>query len=200
MPETPEEFMQYFRANYPDPDTIIHSPDWHAPKIYRAAVHASGLQTEIAALKQQAEKAKGRASLDEENERLSEINSTLVDEVVALKQQAEQDRARWEVEHDSNSAITKAHGSLHARLMESEAVLKRIYADTSDDMSEQRIETYFKADGRSITEEAVGVYGRLASATALLRDALIDLQGCPTDTANRIDAFLRDGEKGTGLK
>jgi hypothetical protein len=34
--------MEYFRSNYPGPNTIIHSPDWHAPKIYRAALHASG--------------------------------------------------------------------------------------------------------------------------------------------------------------
>ena len=38
---TPEEFREYFRTNYPGPDTIIHNPDWHAPKIYRAAIHAS---------------------------------------------------------------------------------------------------------------------------------------------------------------
>lgn len=40
--ETPEQFMDYFRRNYPGPNTIIHSPDWHAPKIYRAAIAASG--------------------------------------------------------------------------------------------------------------------------------------------------------------
>jgi hypothetical protein len=34
---TPEEFMQYFRVNYP---TL---PDWHARKIYAAAIAASGL-------------------------------------------------------------------------------------------------------------------------------------------------------------
>ncbi len=40
--QTPEEFMEYFRSNYPGPNTIIRNPDWHAPKIYRAALHASG--------------------------------------------------------------------------------------------------------------------------------------------------------------
>lgn len=30
-------FTEWFRKNYPGPDTIIHKPDWHAPKIYRAA-------------------------------------------------------------------------------------------------------------------------------------------------------------------
>lgn len=39
--DTPEEFMQYFRSNYPGPNTLIHDPDWHAPKIYRAAIAAS---------------------------------------------------------------------------------------------------------------------------------------------------------------
>jgi hypothetical protein len=29
-------FMEYFRTNYPGPDTIICKPDWHAPKIFRA--------------------------------------------------------------------------------------------------------------------------------------------------------------------
>lgn len=31
------QFAEWFRANYPGPDTIIHKPDWHAPKIFRAA-------------------------------------------------------------------------------------------------------------------------------------------------------------------
>ena len=34
------EFSEWFRKNFPGPDTIIHKPDWHAPKIYRAARHA----------------------------------------------------------------------------------------------------------------------------------------------------------------
>ena len=33
-------FMEYFRKNYPGPDTIIVWPDWHSPKIFRAARHA----------------------------------------------------------------------------------------------------------------------------------------------------------------
>lgn len=39
--KTPEQFMEYFRTNYPGPNTIIARPDWHAPKIYRAAIAAS---------------------------------------------------------------------------------------------------------------------------------------------------------------
>jgi hypothetical protein len=38
----PEAFMEYFRANYPGPNTVITTPDWHAPKIYAAALAASG--------------------------------------------------------------------------------------------------------------------------------------------------------------
>lgn len=38
---TPEQFMEYFRSNYPGPNTVIARPDWHAPKIYRAAIAAS---------------------------------------------------------------------------------------------------------------------------------------------------------------
>lgn len=34
--------MVWFRANYPGPDTIIHKPDWHSPKIYSAAMALSG--------------------------------------------------------------------------------------------------------------------------------------------------------------
>ena len=34
-----ERFAEWFRQNYPGPDTIIGRPDWHAPKIYRAATH-----------------------------------------------------------------------------------------------------------------------------------------------------------------
>ncbi len=37
-----ERFMEYFRYNYPGPHTIIAKPDWHSPKIYGAALSASG--------------------------------------------------------------------------------------------------------------------------------------------------------------
>ena len=33
-------FTAYFCRNYPGPDTIIHKPEWHAPKIFHAAVDA----------------------------------------------------------------------------------------------------------------------------------------------------------------
>jgi len=33
------EFADYFRRNYPGPDTIIGKPDWHSPKIFRSATH-----------------------------------------------------------------------------------------------------------------------------------------------------------------
>ncbi len=35
-----QSFRDYFARNYPGPNTIIHDPDWHAPKIFRAAVEA----------------------------------------------------------------------------------------------------------------------------------------------------------------
>src|SRR5262245_40124169 len=35
-----KEFTDYFVQNYPGPDTIIHNPNWHAPKIFRAAERA----------------------------------------------------------------------------------------------------------------------------------------------------------------
>lgn len=38
--KTPEQFMEYYRSNYPS-RTIISNPDWHAPKLYRAAIQAS---------------------------------------------------------------------------------------------------------------------------------------------------------------
>lgn len=31
-----EVFSDYFRHNYPGPDTIIHKPDWHAPRLFSA--------------------------------------------------------------------------------------------------------------------------------------------------------------------
>lgn len=34
------QFAEWFAANYPGPDTIIHNPHWHAPRIYRAALAA----------------------------------------------------------------------------------------------------------------------------------------------------------------
>jgi hypothetical protein len=33
-------FTEYFVRNYPGPDTIIHNPQWHAARIFRAAEHA----------------------------------------------------------------------------------------------------------------------------------------------------------------
>lgn len=33
-------FAEWFRENYPGPDTIIHDPDWHAPRIFRAVIRA----------------------------------------------------------------------------------------------------------------------------------------------------------------
>lgn len=42
-------FMDYFRKNYPGPDTIIGRPDWHSPKIFRAARHALFTPTVLAA-------------------------------------------------------------------------------------------------------------------------------------------------------
>lgn len=35
-----DTFAQWFRKNYPGPDTIIHKPDWHSPRIFRAVKHA----------------------------------------------------------------------------------------------------------------------------------------------------------------
>ena len=33
-------FTAWFCKNYPGPDTIIHKPKWHAPKVFRAAACA----------------------------------------------------------------------------------------------------------------------------------------------------------------
>jgi hypothetical protein len=33
-------FTEWFCRNYPGPDTIIHKPTWHAPKVFRAAASA----------------------------------------------------------------------------------------------------------------------------------------------------------------
>jgi hypothetical protein len=33
-------FTEWFCRNYPGPDTIIHKPTWHAPRVFRAAVDA----------------------------------------------------------------------------------------------------------------------------------------------------------------
>jgi hypothetical protein len=49
--KTPEQFMEYFRTNYAGPSTIIAKPDWHAPKIYRAAIAASAHDDLLAACK-----------------------------------------------------------------------------------------------------------------------------------------------------
>lgn len=36
--EMQDRFALWFRENYPGPNTVIHDPDWHAPKIFRAAL------------------------------------------------------------------------------------------------------------------------------------------------------------------
>lgn len=57
--EAEELFTEYFVRNYPGPATIIGNPHWHAPKIFRAAVHAleaSGLLTDLARLKGELER------------------------------------------------------------------------------------------------------------------------------------------------
>ena len=46
-----QEFTKYFVENYPGPETIIHDPNWHAPKIFRAAKAA--LESEAAALEKE---------------------------------------------------------------------------------------------------------------------------------------------------
>lgn len=35
-----EAFTEYFVKNYPGPDTVIFDPKWHAPRIFRAALHS----------------------------------------------------------------------------------------------------------------------------------------------------------------
>lgn len=38
--EALESFTAWFCKNYPGPDTIIHKPKWHAPKVFQAAAYA----------------------------------------------------------------------------------------------------------------------------------------------------------------
>ena len=44
VPEPTDEalanFTAWFCRNYPGPDTLIHRPEWHAPKVFRAASDA----------------------------------------------------------------------------------------------------------------------------------------------------------------
>ena len=44
VPESTDEalanFTAWFCRNYPGPDTLIHRPEWHAPKVFRAASDA----------------------------------------------------------------------------------------------------------------------------------------------------------------
>jgi hypothetical protein len=54
------EFAQWFASNYPGPDTIIHDPFWHAPKVFRAALNAI-------------ERGAGGAATSYRNTRLSEL-------------------------------------------------------------------------------------------------------------------------------
>ncbi|MDB5822227.1 MAG: hypothetical protein JWR21_931 [Herminiimonas sp.] len=49
-----EQFTKWFAANYPGPDTIIHDPLWHAPRILRAASAALATQGKAAPTDRQA--------------------------------------------------------------------------------------------------------------------------------------------------
>jgi hypothetical protein len=42
--EALKAFTEWFVQNYPGPDTIIHEPNWHAPKIFRAVEAALARQ------------------------------------------------------------------------------------------------------------------------------------------------------------
>ena len=50
-------FAAYFRKNYPGPDTIIGNPDWHAPRIYCAAMDAHRRATTADDLRAAAQRA-----------------------------------------------------------------------------------------------------------------------------------------------
>jgi hypothetical protein len=43
-PDALATFTEWFCLNYPGPDTIIHRPEWHAPKVFRAAESAIARQ------------------------------------------------------------------------------------------------------------------------------------------------------------
>ena len=52
-----EQFTEWFRKNYPGPNTIIYDPDWHAPRVFRAAIaamsEAQGVRVKDASLTQE---------------------------------------------------------------------------------------------------------------------------------------------------
>lgn len=50
-------FSEYFVKNYPGPHTIIGDPTWHAPKIFRAALHAIESESELRSDSRQVVKA-----------------------------------------------------------------------------------------------------------------------------------------------
>ena len=52
MSDALKNFTEWFVKNYPGPNTIISKPEWHAPKIFRAATYE--LERENAALRKDA--------------------------------------------------------------------------------------------------------------------------------------------------
>jgi len=52
-----EKFCEWFRNNYPGPNTIIHNPDFHSGKIYNVATHE--IAAERDALKAENERLRG---------------------------------------------------------------------------------------------------------------------------------------------
>ena len=67
-----ERFAEWFRQNYPGPNTIIGRPDWHAPKIYRAATHE--LRRQLGEAQEALEDLRKSAALLQQNSETCAVN------------------------------------------------------------------------------------------------------------------------------
>ncbi len=75
------EFADYFRNNYPGPDTIIHDPDWHAPRLFAAATRK--VATALTAL--QAENERMREERDNADRLAGAAERELADKSDSLR-------------------------------------------------------------------------------------------------------------------
>lgn len=94
MTDTTEakRFANWFRQNYPGPDTVIGRPDWHAPKIYRAATHELQKQLDALAAERDALRDAARAA---HSALCEQLGDTDVDHYETEGEMRDDDPVQW---------------------------------------------------------------------------------------------------------
>lgn len=162
---TPQEkFTAYFVKNYPGPDTIIHDPNWHAPRIFQAAQHAmkADLDAHIGAVLEEA------ADLAEDGFICRSCGVTFTRSQGHTDERCEQHDANWD--YAPREKIAEAIRAIRPDAMQA---LERVRREAAGTMAERIIyevvEAYeHAAEERSDTDRARMARGIAASIRALI--------------------------------